>query len=331
MRSTVILLLGMLLVSPASATFCEGNYVVEAGDWDSIEITDGCEQVTRHTYNWRDSKSSRSNRARMTDPTRFGMPEGTPLHSFPVWGVKWIAVYDVRYAYTVVADGCTYTNDSSAMSYRACWLRTPCRSISDMNRYVDDVKVETCEDGVLFRVWGHNTDNDGDKHPTYNEKTIPAGNGDVREWVTPNGSIQAKPSNSSMGYYILGMDLPENLLGYRIDAVSDNHEVFYEHNAYMMQRNVTESGKEFFEVVRSPHTDSQGMSVCGANKFIVPYDTNYKINVTVFTPFEQIKMNVSMIYEEREVATVDKRSTLASFISLITMTFGIYFLIRGMC
>ena len=329
MRATVILLLGVLLVSPASATFCEGNYVVEAGDWSTIEITDGCDTVTGHTYNWRDSKSSRSNRARMADPTRFGMPEGTPLHSFPVWGVSWIAVCDVRYAYTVVADGITFTNNTSAMSYRACWLSTPCRSFSDMNKYVDDVKVETCEDGVLFRVWGHNTDSDGDKHPTYHEKTIPAGNGDVREWETPNCSIRAKLTNSSMMYYILDVDMPRNIFGYRIDAVSDNHEVFYEHNAYMMQRNVTESGKEFFEVVRSPNTDSQEMSVCGANKFIVPYDTNYKINVTVYTPFEQIKMNVSMIYEEREVAVVDKQSTLASFVSLITMTLGIYFLMRG--
>jgi hypothetical protein len=199
----------------------------------------------------------------------------------------------------------------------------------DFCRYIDDVKVETCDGGVKFRVWGHKTYKDGDKVHTYKERIIPFGMGDVRVWETPNDSIQAKLTNSSMGYYILGVDMPETILGYRIDAVSDNNEAFYEHNAYMMQRNVTESGKEFFEVVRSPNTDSQGMSVCGANKFIVPYDTNYKINVTVFTPFEQIKMNVSMIYEERDVATVDKRSTLASFISLITMTFGIYTLVRG--
>jgi hypothetical protein len=152
---------------------------------------------------------------------------------------------------------------------------------------------------------------------------------DVREWETPNGSLRAKLTNSSMGYYILGVNMPETIFGYRIDAVSDSNEAFYEHNAYMMQRNVTESGKEFFEVVRSPHTDSQGMSAYGVNKFIVPYDTNYKINVTVYTPFEQIKMNVSMIYEEREVARVDKQSTLAAFVSLITMTLGMYFIMRG--
>jgi hypothetical protein len=116
MRLTTILLLGVLLVSPAYATFCEGNYVVEAGDWDSIEITDGCEKLTKARYNWREDASYKYNLGRMNDPTRFDMPAGTPLYGFPVWGVAWVAVHDVRYAYTVVADGCTYTNDTSLLA-----------------------------------------------------------------------------------------------------------------------------------------------------------------------------------------------------------------------
>jgi len=330
MRATVLLLLGILLASPAAAEFCEGNYVVEAGDWSTVEIIDGCDNVRGCTYNWRDSKTTRGNRARMDDPTWFSMPEGTELHSLPIWGVRWIAVYNVSYAYTVIADGNTYTNNTSAMSYRACWLKTPCRSFSDMNKYVDKVEVETVETGVTFKVWSHTTDSDGDKHRSYHEKTIPAGIEGVQEWKTTNMSIRAKLTNSSMGCYILDVNMPSNISGYRVDAVSDTHEAFYEHHAYMMQRNITGSGKEFFEVVRSPHTDSSGMSACVANKFIVPEDTNYKINVTVYTPFEQIKMNVSMIYEEREIVTVDKRSAWESFVFLVTMTLGLYALIRGM-
>jgi hypothetical protein len=286
MMGTAFLLLGILLVSPVAAEFCDGNFVVEAGDWSDIEIHDGG-TVTRETYNWRDSKSTRWNRGRMNDPTRFDMPKGTVL-------------------------------------------QRPCRHYSDMNRYVDKVTTGPVSDGIKFCVWQHWTDSDRDKHPSYNEKTIPAGIEDVRAWETPDTTINATLTNTSRGYYILDVPIPRGVLGYRIDARSDSHDSFYEHNACMMQRNVTSSGKEFFEVVEAPNTDNHGMCVCGDNKFILSEDTNYKINVTVYTPFEQIKMNVSMTDEEREVETVDKRSALQSLIALITMPLGVYVLIRGM-
>lgn len=329
MRGTAFLLLGILLTSPVAAEFCDGNFVVPAGDWSDIEIHGGG-TVTRETYNWRDSKSANWNRGRMNDPTRFDMPKDTVLHTSSSGYISWIAVYDVQYTYTVQYNGHTYTNNTSSMSYRAAWLERPCRHESDMNRYVDKVTTEPVSDGVKFCVWQHWTDNDRDKHPSYNEKTIPAGIEDVRAWETQDTTINATLTNTSMGYYILDVPIPRGVLGYRIDARSDSHDSFYEHNACMMQRNVTSSGKEFFEVVEAHNTDNQGMSACGANKFILSEDTNYKINVTVYTPFEQTKMNVSMINEEREVETVDKRSALQSLIALITMPLGVYVLIRGM-
>lgn len=339
MNTTTILLLGILLVSPVAADFCEGNYVVEAGNWSNVEIQDGG-TVTGHTYNWKDDKSGDWNRGRMNNPTRYDMPSGTVLHPPPVMKYKkggtateyvsWIAVYDVQYTYTVVHNGHTYTNNTSSMSYRAAWLEKPCRHISDMNRYVDEVTVEPAIDGVRFCVWQHWTDSDRDKHHSYGETTIPAGIEDVRAWETPNTSIHAKLTNSSMGYFILDVPVRGAVLGYRVDAVGDSHTAFYEHNGFMMQRNVTATGKEFFDVVRAPNTDSSGMSAFGASKFILPEDTNYKINVTAYTPFEQIRMNVSMTQEERERQTTNKRSVWLAFLTLLTVPLGIYFVIRGM-
>jgi len=334
-----ILLLGVLFASPAAAEFCDGNYVVDAGNWSTVEITDGG-AVHRASYNWKESRSNNYNRARMDNPTRHGMPEDTILHSAPSMRytrgggtysyIRWVAVYDAHYTFTVMHNGVVYTNDTSAISYQAVWIERPCRHMSDMNKYVDKVTAEPVADGIKFCVDQHWTDSDRDKHRSYGEKVIPTGIENVQIWVQQNNmSIRAKLTNSSMGYYILGVNLPSNILGYRVEAVGDTHSAFYEQHSHMMQRNVTGSGKEFFEVVKAPNTDSLGMSSYGANKFIIPYDTNYTVDVLVYTPFEQIQKDVLIAYEEREVIVPDKRSAWESFVFLVTMTFGAYVLLRG--
>lgn len=328
MNTTTILLLGILLASPVAAEFCDGNFVVEAGNWSDIEIHDGG-TVTRETYNWRDSKSTRWNRGRMNDPTRFDMPKGTVLHTSSSGYISWIAVYDVQYTYTVQYNGHTYTNNTSSMSYKAAWLERPCRHYSDMNRYVDTVTVEPVSDGIKFCVWQHWTDSDRDKHPSYSEKTIPAGIDDVRQWTAPNTEATAMTTDATMGCCLLEIETPPGILGYRIDAVSANHSAFYERNFGMMQRNTTESGKEFFEIIKATTEHGEGMSTFGQSKYLLP-NGDYTISMIVYTPFEKIPVNITMTTEAEELPEIDMKGALKSLISLLTLTTGMYFMLRGL-
>lgn len=338
MNITTILLLGILLVSPAAAEFCDGNFVVDAGDWDDIGIQDGG-TLERERYNWRESKSSRWNRARMNNPTNFNMPADTKLHSPPSMKydaggraftyISWLAVHDVQYTYTVVCDGLTYTNNTASMSYRAAWLETPCRHYSDMNRYVDKVTAAPSDGGVKFCVWQHWTANDGDKYYSYGEKTVPAGIEDVQAWTTPQTTSTATLTDATMGCCLLEIDTPAGVLGYRIDAVSEDHTAFYERNFGMMQRNTTESGKEFFEIVKATAENGDGMSTFGQSKYLLPKG-DYNISMSVYTPFEKIPINITMTHETGETEEVDRWGALRSLISLLTLATGMYCMIRGL-
>lgn len=338
MNTTTILLLGILLASPVAAEFCDGNFVVEAGNWSDIEIHDET-KVIRNTYNWKEDRSGDWNRRRMNDPTRFEMPAGTVLYGGPavkyleggtaIKYVSWIAVHDVQYTYTVAYNGHTYTNNTSSMSCKALWLEKPCRHYSDMNRYVDKVTASPVSDGVKFCVWQHFTENDGDKYHSYGEKTIPAGIDDVQQWTAPNTEATATITDATMGCCLLEIETPPGVLGYRIDAVSANHSAFYERNFGMMQRNTTASGKEFFEIIKATTEHGEGMSTFGQSKYLLP-NGDYTISMIVYTPFEKIPVNITMTTEAEELPDVDMKGALKSLISLLTLAAGMYFMIRGL-
>lgn len=338
MNITTLLLLGILLVSPVAADFCDGNYVVEAGNWDDVKIREGG-TVKGHTYTWDDDLSGKSNRKIINDPTESGMPAGTKLHSPPsmkydaggvaVKYISWLAVYDVQYTYTVVCDGLTYTNNTASMSYKAAYHETPYIHHSDMNRHVDDVTVTPSDGGVKFCVWQHWTANDGDKYYSYGEKTIPAGIDNVQAWPTPKTTTTATLTNATMGCSLLEIDTPPGVLGYRIDAVSDDHTAFYERNFGMMQRNTTESGKEFFEIVKATTENGEGMSTFGQSKYLLPKG-DYIISMIAYTPFEKIPITITMIHETEETEEVDRKGAFLSLISLLTMASGLYFMFRGL-
>jgi hypothetical protein len=344
MNTTPILLLGILLVSPVAAEFCDGNFVTEAGNWSDIEIQDGG-TVKRERYNWECDRSARWNWREMRDLSDYNLPAGTVLHSgiamryFPGGGraptvVSWIALYDVQYTYTVEYDGHIYTNDTSSMSYNAVWLRAPYRCCDtmdcyEMNYHADEMTVSPSASGVTFHLEGHVTDNDGDKYPMVGEKTIPSGIDAVHEWKAPNTEITATITNATFGCCLLELDTPANVLGYRIDAVSDNHSAFYERNFGMMQRNTTESGKEFFEIIKATTENGEGMSTFGQSKYLLPKG-DYIISMVVYTPFEKIPIDITMVHEIEEVPEVDRNGAFRSLISLLTMTIGIYFVLRGL-
>jgi len=327
MNTTTILLLGILLTSPAAAEFCDGNFVVEAGDWGDVEVHEGGTMEWKR-YNWRDDMSYRSNTARMNDRERLGMPEGTPLYTMRIWGVQWVAVYNCKYTYTVVCNGNTFTNDTSSMSYTTAVMRMPCRRASDMNQYIDKVTVTHADGKVRFKIKSHVTDNGGDKHYRTRSKTIPTGIEGVHEWKLPINHTNATLTDATMGCCMLEIETPANVLGFRIDAVSENHSAFFERNYGMMQRNVTENGEAFFEVIGATTENGKGMSSFGGNKYLLPKG-DYNLSMILYTPFEKIPVNITMTHETEEPQMDNRRGALRSLISLLTLVGGIYFMLRG--
>jgi hypothetical protein len=52
--------------------------------------------------------------------------------------------------------------------------------------------------------------------------------------------------------------------------------------------------------------------------------------MVVYTPFEKIPIDITMVHEIEEVPEVDRNGAFRSLISLLTMTIGIYFVLRGL-
>jgi len=132
-----------------------------------------------------------------------------------------------------------------------------------------------------------------------------------------------------MGCCLLEIDTPPGVLGYHIDARSANHSAFYERNFGMMQRNTTESGKEFFEIIKATTENGEGMSTFGQSKYLLP-SGDYNISMIVYTPFEKIPVNITMTTDTEELPDVDRKGALKSLISLLTLATGMYFMIRGL-
>lgn len=313
--------------------------IFDCGDWSAVQNPTGS-ALEHFNYNYDDHKSYRWNRARMCNPSWWGLPGNTTLHSGPMlyftggsqagrW-VEWICVHSVGITPELRYDGATYSNESVTFSYRAAWLREPYRHFSDMDKNIDEVTcTHTTIDGkpaVRFDVEGHWTTED-DEYPVSGSKTILLNTDDARMWQSVNPVINVSISNFTDRCTVLSVETPAGITGIRIDAISQNTTAFYEKHGYYMELNETESGHQFFDLEEHVFENHLNMSPIGVNLYSLPRD-DYNISVTLYTPFEVTGANISIV-ETDPYATDVPESPVKQVLCLLVVLSGFVFLVRA--
>ena len=318
--------------------------IFDCGDWSAVQNpADGT--LEHFNYNYDDHKSYRWNRARMCNPSWWGLPGNTRLHPGPMlhftgggqagrW-VEWVCIHSVGITPELRYDGATYSNESATFSYRAAWLRQPYRCSGDgdcleLDQNIDEVTcIPTTTDGkpaVRLDVKGHWTTPD-DEYPVTGSKTILLNIDDVMMWQSVNPSINVSISNFTDRCTVLSVETPAGITGIRIDATSQNTTAFYEKHGYYMELNETESGHQFFDLREHVFEKHSNMSPIGVNLYSLPRD-DYNISVTLYTPFEVTGANISIV-ETDLYATDAPESPVKQVLCLLVVLSGLVFLGRS--
>ena len=315
------------------------DVIFDCSDWSAVQNPTGG-ALEHFNYNYDDHKSYRWNRARMWNPSWWGLPSDTSLHSGPMlyftgggqagrW-VEWICVHSMGMTPELRHIDVTYSNESATFSYRAAWLREPYRHFSDMDKNIDEVTcTPTTIDGkpaVRFDVKGHWTTPD-DEYPVTGSKTILLNINDAKMWQSVNPSINVSISNFTDRCTVLSVETPAGITGIRIDAISQNTTAFYEKHGYYMELNETESKHQFFDLKEHVFENHSNMSPIGVNLYSLPKD-DYNISVTLYTPFEVTDANISIV-ETDHYATNAPESPIKQVLCLLVVLSGFVFLGRS--
>lgn len=104
-------------------------------------------------------------------------------------------------------------------------------------------------------------------------------------------------SNYTGGYLLLNFTVPPAVTAYTINIHSTNHSASYQKYGYLYTINKSHS-LHYYDMVDADIMSFSGLIPFGVNRFYLPYETDYNISITVYTPFESKSYNYTNIYIE---------------------------------
>lgn len=259
----------------------------DCGDWSGVDNNPNT-NLHKHYYGFK--KSVKRNRAYMLKPENFGLPADAVLsRGFPHHDIAWQSVNIRGLTYTMHHHGMEYTNDSKSVDYTNDYLkyRTHNSGLEQIitldGKPTSTVAIsDTCLKTTTEFGW-HNYNKD--EYGTYIKtisKTLP----NHEMWGIPTDDINVTLVNYS-GYMILTVPTPAGVTGIKIFAESENGTTVYEKHAYCLKLNTSEDFKTC-DLVEYEYHNFTGISPFGTDTYLLPYEPNYTINVTLHTPFEMI-------------------------------------------
>ena len=139
--------------------------------------------------------------------------------------------------------------------------------------------------------------------------------------------INISLSNYSGGYLILNFTTPISVNAYTLNVSSQNHTAYYERFDYVYTINESES-LTYYDMDYVDSMSYSGIIPFGLNRFYLPFDTEYNISITFYTPFEQKTINYTDIFiENNEKKECEGNMETIGF--CFGFIFAIYYLYRS--
>lgn len=332
----------MCLIAPTASADYTGelqcvfadDVIFDCGNWSTVENSGGSDTVKSHYYSW--SSKDGIKRREMFSHAYHNLPVDIDFVTGKGY-VTWVYAYNMGFMHQIIdANGIIYTNDTQSVSVRCGYLETPCDSWGCMNNNLDSVTQSTTiadnlDGGIdistIFRIDQHRTSNSGKKQYVTHYKAVSQTVDAVRTWQPVNTNITVSISNYTDRCTVLHVETPKNITGIRIDVVSPNTTAFYEKHAYYMERNVTDSGHQFFYLKPHVFESRSNMTPVGVNVYSLPKD-DYNISVTLYTPFEVINASVSVV-ESDPYGVEPPKTPFKQILHVLVIMAGIMFIGRS--
>lgn len=295
-----------ILVCLAAATGAAADYTddlwndsepreyYDCGDWSGVHNAKDTD-LGGHCY-WY-SKHRRNGRY-IFNPTNWGYPSDACLKQAGFSDIEWTCVYIRGFDKELNFDRKVYTDNPKNINYKTSYLY----SIHWITRYWHIYRTESDK---AYRDTGHSmtirnaitfyakhTDDDGDEH--YKDKTYyPEDTAGYTLFERPDWNVSVDLVNHST-YMLLTVPTPEHITGLKMVLESENTTAEYEKHFYCLKLN---KSRKFMtcDLVGYNYHNFTGISPFGHEVYLVPYEPDYRINITLYTPFEQIEANVSVV------------------------------------
>ena len=320
------ILVACIMIQTTSADYTDelqrisvDDVIFDCGDWSAVQNSKDT-SLHQHYY-W--FKRGDRNWWVMCNPATWGLPSDISLHRAGgrADDIAWAYMYVNGFDHTLIDEnGIIHTDDPASINYitgyckydgftTQYWLTyeiTESRSITtNDDRCVVQNKITfkcKCKDNYL-------------KDTTTLSETIP-----YNRWDAIDPAINISLTNFTYLCTVLSVETPPGITGIRIDAISPSTTAFYEKHEYYMELNSTASGFKYFDLKKHTFENHSNMAPIGVNLYSLPRD-DYNISVTLYTPFEIVDANITVI-ESDFCAKNQSKSAIKPALLLLAWLFG---------
>lgn len=284
----------------------EDRVYFDCGDWSGVDNHKDT-SFGSHFY-WFHKKNK--NWKRMFTPSRWGYPSDARL--FPVQSdgarsedIAWACVHIHGFDKTLNVNGKVYTDDQFKINYKTGYLEFIGFSTQHWLTYLVENKIKiTNADGIaevknIIVFYSKNKKEGKDE-----KKTITCSPRDTIQYELcekVNSTISVELINHS-NYMILNVPTSENITGIKITASSENITAIYEKHTHCLKLNTSKSFTTC-DLAEYKYHNFTGIVPFGSNSYLLQYEPDYTINVTLYTPFTQI--NAVVVVNETDAEPIN--------------------------
>lgn len=280
----------------------EDRVYFDCGNWSGVDNHKDT-SFGGHYYFY---SKHRKNGRYMFTPTNWGYPSDAKLKSVGFGDVAWTCMYINGFDKELNVNGEVYTDDPTKINYKTSYLRYKGWSTVYWNIYKIDHGVTmsstenlvTAKNKITFYGKHERTGKSDKKRQVVSN---PSDSIQYRAWEKPNSIISAELINHS-NYMILNVPTPANITGIKIAATSKNVTAIYEKHTHCLKLNIS---KPFItcDLVEYKYHNFTEIIPFGPDSYLLQYEPDYGINVTLYTPFETI--DAVVIVNETDVEPIN--------------------------
>jgi len=298
------------------------DVIFDCGNWSAVQNSKDT-SLHQHYY-WYRRKAK--NAAVMWNPATWGLPNDISLHRAGgrAEDISWAYVYVNGFDRTLIDEnGIVYTDDPMSVNYITGYCKYKGFTTQYWLTYeiTESRSIDRCsiQNKITFKC---KCKDNYRKDTTTLVETI-----SYSRWDAIDPSINISLTNFTHRCTVLSVETPPGITGIRIDAISPNTTAFYEKHGYYMELNSTDAGFKYFDLKKHTFEDHSNMAPIGVNLYSLPRD-KYNVSVTLYTPFEVIDANTTVIESDRCVKKQSK-STIKPALLLLVLLFGFIVVVRG--
>ena len=306
----------------------EDRIYYDCGDWSGIHNAKNTD-LGSHWYWYR---KHHNNGRYMSDPTNWGYPTGTYLKQVGSEDVAWATLWIKGFDHELHFNDTIYTDNPANINYKTSYLQYSGWWTQYFRTYKAENTITSYSRWGAYRVANHitffssYTDDDGNEEKREKKVTVRDAL-KYSEWPVPNHNVVGELVDH--GYHmLLKLPMPSDATGVRIVATSRNTTAVYERHDYCLALNQTDGGFNIHDLIEYKYHSFEGLSPYGSDVYLLHPEPDYNITMTLYTPFEQIKANLTLheyvVIREKPRIVLKPLFQLMYFLVPILLTIMLY-------